>query len=195
MAAEQRTYSRATKLKVRTLYLVHGLSPQEISEKVGITRQSVSNLAFKNGWAEQRRIRECQALARAEDRAAQAAGEFVESVVVQSQELAEEGFKRARGAEDGKEFALAMKGTQIAVQLARQGMGLDANQGAAGARAASLTVVFGAPFAEAAPEKVTEEPVEVSARDVSDDIILDFEDLQQGENPRAESAELIAKRA
>lgn len=191
MEAGTRHYSRETRLKVRTLYLIKGLPPSEIAEIVGIRAQSVSNLVAKNGWARERQEREARALARAEDRAAHAADEFVQSVVTQSQELAEKGFHHARNAEDGKEFAMAAKGTQVFVQLARQGMGLDAGQTAAANRAGCIALVFGQPFAEAQPEEKRAEAVDVQTSPVSTDVILDFDESQQGAEPDGESDALI----
>lgn len=82
-------------------------------------------------------------------------------------EIAFDGARKAGGREDGKEFAMFMKGGQIAVQLARQGLGLD-GPGAATARGASLTLVY-ARF----PDASEREPVNVTAS-VSEDTILDF---------------------
>lgn len=168
--AERKSYSRETRLKAQRLYLAKGMSPAEISAELGISAQSVSNLAHKHGWAELRRRKESRALARAEDVAAAEVEEFLASVTPQAMEAAEKGFELARdvgGENAAKDFAMAMKGTQIAVQIARQGLGLDASGSQASARGASLTLVFGQPFAEAS------EPVNVTAS-VSDNTILDF---------------------
>jgi len=189
------SYSRKTRLKVERLYLANGLAPKEIAERVGISAQAVSNLVYKHGWAEKRRQKEAAVLARAEDRVSTSSLEFVESVAVQSQELAEKGFQMARqvsGDDREKAFAMAMKGTQIAVQLARQAIGLDAKGGAAGAREHAATFVF-CRFGEASEKRA--EPVDVKAEPVSDGVILDFEQSQQGSDSRAESAPLIGNRA
>lgn len=175
-----RSYSRKTRLKAERLYLANGLSPKEIAAKLGITAQAVSNLAYKHGWAEKRRRRESQALAHAEDRVSAVALDFVESVALQSQELAEKGFKLARevsGEDREKNFAMAMKGTQIAVQLARQAMGIDAKSGP-GTRDGAAMLVF-CRFGDATEKRA--EPVEVEARN-AEEITLEFEPSEPGKS-------------
>jgi hypothetical protein len=145
------------------------MAPREISAEVGISAQAVSNIVYRHGLAEVRRRNESRALARAEDRAQAEAAEFLESVTPQAMEAAEHGFALAR-TDDPKGFAMAMKGTQIAVQLARQGLGLDASGAAAAARGQTLAIVFGATFPEAS------EPIPVKAEPVSEYAILEFAD-------------------
>ena len=181
-------------MKVQRLYLAKGMGQTDIAAELGIPNQQVANIVYRHGLAELRRRNEARALAKAGDRAVADAEDFVASVVMQSQELAERGFHLAREAGDGKEFAMAAKGTQVFVGMARQGMGLDASGSAQAARGAALTLVY-ADFREASEPQPSAEPVEVRADDVSDDVILDFEQSQQAESRASKSAELIAERA
>jgi hypothetical protein len=147
------------------------MEAREIAAELGIPVQQVYNICHRYGLAETRRKNESRALARAEDKGAADAQEFLDSVTPQAMELTEiafDGARRAGQLGDGKEFAMFMKGGQIAVQIARQGLGLDAKGAAAGARTQTLAFVFGQPFSEAS------EPINVKAEPVSEGEILDF---------------------
>lgn len=192
------TWTRNLQTKVRSLYVLHGLSPKEISDKLGcVDARQVRNLIHRRGWAKAKAKaqaelaqRETAELAKAGDEIA----EFVESVAIQSEELVEKGFNMARGAIDAKEFAFAAQGTKTFVQLARQAQGLDAKASKATSRQQTVAVVFGRFPGQGEP--IQSAPIDVQARDVPADdapeIELDFDQSQQGPGERAASADLIA---
>jgi hypothetical protein len=153
------------------------MASAEIAAELGLPLQQVYNIVHRYGLAEIRAKNEKRALARAEDIAVAEAEEFVASITPQAMEAAEHGFALAR-TEDAKEFAMAMKGTQIAVQIARQGLGLDA-KGCASGHSASLTVIFGAPFEDATEKHA--EPVDVSTT-TDTEIEFEFDQSQKAEN-------------
>jgi hypothetical protein len=196
--AQRRSYSRETRLKVQRLYIGKSMEPREISAELGIPVQQVYNICHRYGLAEIRRKNESRALARAEDKAQSEALEFLESVTPQAMELTEiafDGARKAGNAGDGKEFAMFMKGGQIAVQIARQGLGLDAKGAATAARDGAATLVF-CRFGDASqPAEKRAESVDVQAQEVSEEVILDFEQSQQGDSRSAESVALIGNSA
>jgi hypothetical protein len=193
-ANKRKTYSRQTKLKVQRLYLAKALEPREIAAELAIPTQQVYNIVYRYGLAEIRRKNEKKVLARAEDIAAEEGHEFLASVRPQAQEMTEIGFERAREAGDAKEFAFAMKGTQIAYQISRETLGLDVGKSAAAGRIASLAVVFGAPLADRGAAQA--DAIEVTAQVVAeeDSVELEFAESQEASEPRAVSAPLIGKR-
>lgn len=199
MAAETKVkgWSRETRLKVQRLYLGKGLSSAEIASQLAIPKQQVYNIVHRYGLAEIRAKNESRALARAKDEAVEDAVEFVASVTPQAMEEAEGGFemsRQAREAGDAKAFAMAAKGTQIFVQIARQGLGLDRSAGGLGG-GAGPTLVF-ARFGDAgAPGEKRAEPVEVEATDAEAGETLDFDESQQADARDAESAALIGNAA
>lgn len=173
--------SRPIQLKVKKLYLVDGLSPSEIAEKVGLSPQSVSNLAYRNGWSHVRRRNEAKALAKVEDQARAAVEQALESVAIRTEGLVERGLdlaENAADAGDAKSFAMAAKGSRDLHAIWRLATGIDAH--AAGSeRAASLSIVFARfPDASSQPEEKSADPVEVSAREIADEIKLDFAESQ-----------------
>lgn len=199
MAAETKVkgWSRETRLKVQRLYLGKGLSSAEIASQLAIPKQQVYNIVHRYGLAEIRTRNESRAIARAKDEAVEEAADFVASVTPQAMEEAEGGFhlsRESRAAGDAKGFAMAMKGVQIAVQIARQGLGLDRNSGQ-GAGGASVSIVFGR-FAEVgAPAEKRADPVEVEATEADAGETLDFDESQEGSANDAESAALIGNDA
>jgi len=143
-----RGWTRADKLKCRSLYLVRGQNPTEIGVKLGKSASAISTLCCREGWAAMRREAELAAAAEA-DRAAlndirTRAQDFAASVADQGEELVEAGFDLTRtAAEKGnaKDFAFAASGTGKLVTLTRRAMGMDAGT----LNVANLNVFLGQP--------------------------------------------------
>ncbi len=197
MAAETKVkgWSRETRLKVQRLYLGKGLSSAEIASQLAIPRQQVYNIVHRYGLAEIRAKNESRAIARAKDEAMDEALDFIASITPQAMEEAEGGFEMSRQAReqgDAKAFAMAAKGTQIMVQIARQGLGLDRSGG--NQSGLGPTLVF-ARFGDNAPVEKQAEPVEVQANELEDDITLEFDQSQQGADGDAVSAQLLGNTA
>jgi hypothetical protein len=166
-----RGWTRREKLQVRHLYIVRGLSPKEIAEKMEKTPGAISSLACREGWAAIRREAEEKAAAEADAKAIadvkSRAVEFAESVATRAELLTEAGFDLAEGAAaagDAKEFAFAASGTAKFVSLTRQALGMDAQASLA---SINLNLVV-APPSENRPEKCVQKVDTESERETLD---------------------------
>lgn len=127
-----------TRLKVRNLYLVQGISHKEIAAKVGLTRTQVETLVKRERWCEVKASTKDN-LVRAHDaRMSSQVAEIVEAVASESDEISLAGLQRAREATESqseyaaKDFASWTSGVRNLVNVARQARGLDAERSAQG---------------------------------------------------------------
>lgn len=149
------TWTRAEKLKVRTLYLTKGWATGEIALELQREARQVTALVNRQGWAKKRREMDERAIVEAEDQTKARTAEFIESVDARSEEMVEKGFDLAERAGDAKDFVDAARGTQIFVNLKRQAAGMDQQQ--VGGVTVNLSQIFGGPVGPAEPRRV--EPV------------------------------------
>lgn len=183
------TWDRKTRLKAKRLYCIEGMSPKEISKRTRVPVQTVSNWAWRYGWTRKRQEAETKALAQVEDQARAEIVAALDSVAARSEELVERGLDLAESAADegdAKGFAMAAKGVQSLHAVWRQAKGIDA-KGAAGTGAPQLTVIYNQ-FGDAG---AAAQPVEIKASPVSAEVILDFDQSQQGDDGNAVSADLM----
>jgi len=135
--------------------------PTEIAKALKKTPLQITQLSNRHGWPAKRREMEDQAERDGVEAGLDSAKEFVANVDLRSGELAEKGFNMATKTSVPKDFADAMRGTKIAVDLKRQALGLDLQTDAVNI---SLTAIFARPLEAPAPRVVV--PV----------IELDFDD-------------------
>ena len=160
--------AHALLVQAKALYVVKGAPVKEISAKLGIDARKLSNYVVRFGWAKEREHRykrlEAQALAHAQD----ANAAFLESMALQSEELAEDGMQMARETVlrrdefAAKDFASATQGVKNVVEIFRKVRGIDNGTTGAG-------VTIGAIYLNAQPAKVSplKDAGEQSVLDVS----------------------------
>jgi hypothetical protein len=152
--------------QARALYVLKGMPRSEIAAKLNLPPDTVSRLVSRHGWAKELKARlarfESQQLANAND----ANAAFLESMALQSEELAEDGMQMAREfvqrRDDyaAKDFASATQGVKNLVEIFRKVRGIDGAGQSAG-------VAIGAVYINAQPARPTksaeQEPIDVSA--------------------------------
>ncbi|HEX2898835.1 MAG TPA: hypothetical protein VHS96_03850, partial [Bacteroidia bacterium] len=141
------------RMRVRSLYLVQGLEPSQISPKItkefkGVKLEpaQISALCARNGWTKEKRLLK----AKLEKDSLTRTQEQVEEVVASTAMLAEEGslagIQRAlecttkKGKFASKDFAAWAAGSRQLVAIARQARGLDAKD--AGESGSTVNVMF-----------------------------------------------------
>ncbi len=164
------------RMRVRSLFVVQGLKPAQISAKVKIlTAKQVSDLANREGWITQRDAIEMQVSQEALAHTRKEVEKVVEAVGHLAEEGAVLGLERARDAATkrgkfaSKDFANFAAGSRSLVAIARQARGLeDRNAANAGPSGVNVNLFFmDAPTGSPAKteRKVSPEPAQ-SAVDV-----------------------------
>jgi transposase-like protein len=145
------TYSLATIAKAKALYLVKGLGPTEICERLNVPPDTLRNWTQRGNWTAERKARiirlEQAALTRAHDENSA----FLESMATQAEELAEDGMQLAREhVTSSSEFAArnfqsASQGIKNMVDVYFRARGIDAKN------TGSATINVQALFVSSAP--------------------------------------------
>ena len=155
-------------VQAKALYVVKGLPIKETAERLGISRDKLARYVSRKGWVKERQRRlhrfENLVLTGAED----ANAAFLESMALQSEELAEDGMQMARETVlrrdefAAKDFASATQGVKNVVEIFRKVRGIDNGTTGAG-------VTIGAIYLNAQPAKVSplKDAGEQSVLDVS----------------------------
>jgi hypothetical protein len=147
--------------QIKTLYLVNGLSPVEIEAMgLGVTRQTVSNLASREGWTKKRK----EVLAKVEtsvdartDAAAQAVSE---ALALESEELCFKALDQTRagltegglnGAKQAQAASSTLKNLATTARMLREPAGTPTGEGST----VNLNLFF-SPTPKAEPKQVTE---------------------------------------
>lgn len=174
----RKRFPSALVAQARTLYVVKGLGPKEVGEKLGLKRDQISQLAIRYGWGDERAKRlkrlENSLLARAEDEH----NAFMVSMSSQAEELAEDsmGIARdsiSRGIMATRELQQASQSAKNFVDIYFKVNRLDANSAGTQINVGSLYCninadTMAAPRGESRSEKVvTEVSAEVKANDTS----------------------------
>lgn len=94
------------RLKARNLYLIQGLSHQEIAAQTGLTRQSSEALAHREGWVKVKRERTKRLVEKYDSRVEAAGNEAIDAIADVSTQLSMEGLGRVSEAlQDRSQFA------------------------------------------------------------------------------------------
>jgi hypothetical protein len=161
---------QALVVQAKALYVVKGMAVKLISDQLSIDSRKLSNLVVRLGWKKERdrRFTRYEALALSTAQDANAA--FLESMALQSEELAEDGMQMAREVVTrrdeyaAKDFASATQGVKNLVEVFRKVRGIDG--GTTGAGMTIGAIYLNAQPAAPRPLKTAEDQatVDVSAK-------------------------------
>lgn len=147
-----RYYPADMRAKAKSLYLVKGLQPRDIATQLGVEPATISQWAFKLGWAQLRQRRLVELEKAAEGKTLAEGDEFMEIVAVESEEIALAGFQKARESTQSdsetaaKDFASWTSGVKNLVGMYRTAKGLDTQAGTA-------QITFNAFYSPTAPKE------------------------------------------
>ena len=149
--ASPRKIPLGTVLKVRNLYLIHGLSNVDIASQVGLEVKAVGQLVFRKGWTKIRQKKVAEITQRADARMEREVDEINDAIASECEEIALQGLGRAKqAAESQDEFAARnfqswSGGVSNLVKVQRACRGLDSNVGkdSEGARTVNLSFFVG----------------------------------------------------
>lgn len=133
----QQRLSTVLKVQIRNLYMVDGMSPAQIGQRVGVKPGVVSGLVRHNGWSVSRKKMESNFSTETLVRAEEKLDEVSRAIANQSEEIALLGLQRARDAaiEHGeyaaKDFQSWTGGIRNLVTVSRACRGLEAAGGGA----------------------------------------------------------------
>lgn len=158
-------------VQAKALYVVKGMNPKDIGEKLGVDPRKISNFASRNGWTKERarKLTRLENLAVASAQDANAA--FLESMALQSEELAEDGMQMARETVTrrdeyaAKDFASTTQGVKNLVEIFRKVRGLDGQSASGGVTIGAL--YLNAQPAPQRPLKTADSVAQEPALDVS----------------------------
>ena len=136
------------KLKARNLYLVQSLPYAEIAHQTGLSVQSLSSLAHREGWTKQRRARAAQITNRADARANRELDSINDAIASECEEIALQGLTRAKeesvskGKFAARNFQSWTGGVSNLVKVQRAARGLDSRETGAQGNGNSLQLFF-----------------------------------------------------